>query len=215
MPSVLKSFLRLIGFMLILIIMFVKAADAQVIVTPSSSTTGTLELYTVKVPTEKSDPTIQIKLAIPSELVFEQYQPVAGWDVSLEKDDSGKIQSLTWIATGQGILPTQFQEFKFLAQNPKSGAKVSWNAYQYYQDGSIVEWTKNEGTDTPHTTTAIVTGHVMSDGSVMADNMMPSEPTHKSGTDPNLLVAIWLSAISVVLSTIALIIVVKQLRNKP
>jgi hypothetical protein len=36
--------------------------------------------------------------------------------------------------------------------------KIAWAAYQYYKEGSVVEWTKDEGTDTPHSITDIVAG---------------------------------------------------------
>ena len=33
---------------------------------------------------------------------------------------------------------------------------AAWNAYQYYKDGTIVEWTGDDDADTPHAITSIV-----------------------------------------------------------
>jgi uncharacterized protein YcnI len=109
----------------------------------------------MKVPVEKDVPTTKVTLKIPDGVEFEQYQPVPGWTVSEQKDASGKATSITWTATGEGILSGQFQQFTFVAKNPASRQKVAWDAYQYYTDGSIVEWAGEEGSDTPHSITEI------------------------------------------------------------
>jgi uncharacterized protein YcnI len=135
--------------------LFSVSASAHVSVKPSTSTTEAWETYTMKVPVEKDVPTTKVTLKIPDGVEFEQYQPVPGWTVSEQKDASGKATSITWTATGEGILSGQFQQFTFVAKNPASGQKVAWDAYQYYTDGSIVEWAGEEGSDTPHSITEI------------------------------------------------------------
>lgn len=50
----------------------------------------------------------------------------------------------------------QFQRFSFIAKNPSEEGEIAWNAYQYYEDGSIVEWVGAEDSETPHATTKIV-----------------------------------------------------------
>lgn len=134
---------------------FAASASAHVTVMPQTSTTGAWETYTVKVPVEKDVATTKVSLKIPSGLELEQYQPVPGWTFSEQKDSAGKVTSITWTATGEGILPGQFQQFTFVAKNPSSGQKAAWDAYQYYKDGSIVEWTGEEGSKTPHAITEI------------------------------------------------------------
>ncbi|MCQ6281203.1 DUF1775 domain-containing protein [Bacillus sp. EB600] len=66
--------------------------------------------------------------------------------------------SITFLATGEGILPGQFQQFVFTAKNPDRATKADWDAYQYYKDGSVVEWTGDEGSKSPHSITDIVKG---------------------------------------------------------
>lgn len=60
------------------------------------------------------------------------------------KDTAGKVKTVIWEATGEGILPGQFQRFTFVAKNPDKEQKIAWDAYQQYKDGEIVEWTGDE-----------------------------------------------------------------------
>ncbi|MBX5437838.1 MAG: YcnI family protein [Alicyclobacillaceae bacterium] len=131
-------------------------ASAHVTVWPQTSTAGAWEKYTVRVPTEKAVPTVKIVLKIPQGVTFEQYEAVPGWAVTEQKDGSGRVTSVTWSATGGGIAPGQFQEFAFVAQNPKQPESLAWDAYQYYRDGSIVEWTGPADAASPHSITHIV-----------------------------------------------------------
>ncbi|WP_231507676.1 DUF1775 domain-containing protein [Bacillus sp. UNC41MFS5] len=86
------------------------------------------------------------------------YQPVSGWKYSDEKDSKGLVKSFTFEATGEGILSGQFQQFTFVGKNPDNATKAAWDAFQYYKDGSIVEWTGDESSQSPHSITDIVAG---------------------------------------------------------
>ncbi|WAH38810.1 YcnI family copper-binding membrane protein [Alicyclobacillus dauci] len=132
-------------------------AFAHVIVTPAQSTVGAWEKYTMRVPCEKTDPTWKIVLKIPNGVEFEQYEPVPGWTVQTQKSGQSG-ETVTWSTSGTGIQPGQFDEFSFVAKNPTSPTKVAWDAYQYYKDGTIVEWTGDEGSSTPHSFTNILSG---------------------------------------------------------
>jgi uncharacterized protein YcnI len=137
--------------------LFASMASAHVEVTPKSSTTGEEETYTVKVPVEKEVATTKFTLKMPLGVEFDSYQPAAGWNFTTQKGSDGKVTSVTFAATGQGILPGQFQQFVFAVKNPDNAGKITWDAYQYYKDGSVVEWTGDEGSDAPHSITDIVT----------------------------------------------------------
>ncbi|OIK09081.1 hypothetical protein BIV60_24860 [Bacillus sp. MUM 116] len=136
---------------------FSSIASAHVTVVPKTSTTGAWETYTLKVPVEKNIPTTKITVKAPAGVEIMSYQPVPGWKYTAEKDSSGKVKNFTFEATGDGIQPGQFQQFVFVAKNPDKAAKAAWDAYQYYKDGSVVEWTGDEKSDTPHSITDIVT----------------------------------------------------------
>jgi uncharacterized protein YcnI len=153
-----KRFFKLLLPTVLGLFLFSSVASAHVKVAPATSSTGAWETYTVKVPTEKEVPTTKFTLKTPIGVEIESYQPVPGWNYSVEKDGSGKIKAFTFEATGQGILPGQFQQFTFVAKNPDKAMKVAWDAYQYYKDGSVVEWSGDEGSSAPHSITDIVTG---------------------------------------------------------
>jgi uncharacterized protein YcnI len=94
---------------------------------------------------------------IPSGITFEQYEALPGWSVTEQKDSSGNVSTVTWTATSGGIALSQFAEFSFVSQNPKTPEHAEWNAFQYYMGGSIVEWTGDKNAETPHSITTIMT----------------------------------------------------------
>lgn len=136
---------------------FSSIASAHVTVSPKTSATGAWETYTLKVPVEKDVATTKVTIKAPEGVEVMSYQPVPGWTYSAEKDTSGKVKTFTFEATGEGIQAGQFQQFVFVAKNPDKATKAAWDAFQYYKDGSIVEWTGGEGSDSPHSITDIVT----------------------------------------------------------
>ncbi|WP_066065980.1 YcnI family copper-binding membrane protein [Neobacillus soli] len=135
---------------------FSSIASAHVTVVPKTSATGAWETYTLKVPVEKEVATTKVTIKAPAGVEIMSYQPVPGWTYSSDKDAAGKVKSFTFDATGEGILPGQFQQFVFVAKNPDKATKAAWDAFQYYKDGSVVEWTGDEGADSPHSITDIV-----------------------------------------------------------
>lgn len=134
------------------LMLFAAVASAHVTVVPAESTTGAWETYTLKVPSEKESATTRVDLRIPEGAQFKQYEPAPGWEVTIEGN------KISWIATGKGILAGQFQRFYFTAQNPDTAGDIAWNAYQHYADGSLVQWSGEEGSATPHSVTEIVQG---------------------------------------------------------
>ncbi|WP_179031332.1 YcnI family copper-binding membrane protein [Paenibacillus kribbensis] len=138
-------------------LLFAGMASAHVTVKPSVSQPNAWETYTLKVPVEKNIPTTKVALKIPKEVVFKQYEPVPDWKVATEKDSSGKVTTVTWSAEKDGIQAGQYQRFSFVAQNANQNTEAAWDAFQYYSDGSIVEWTGDEGSNNPHSITKITT----------------------------------------------------------
>lgn len=141
----------------LLFILFTGTADAHVTVKPSQSTPDAWETYTIKVPVEKDLNTVKIALKIPEGVAFKQYRPVPEWNVELTTADDGTVTAVAWTAEGDGIGPGEFQQFDFVAQNPGEDAELAWDAFQYYSDGSVVEWTGAEDADRPHSLTVIST----------------------------------------------------------
>lgn len=130
-------------------------ASAHVTVSPGVSSPSAWETYSIKVPVEKDIPTVKVSLKIPDGLEFKQYRPISDWKVELTKDDAGKVTVVTWSSEGEGIGPGEFQQFEFVGKNPAEEADLAWDAFQYYSDGSIVEWSGEEGSDKPHSITKV------------------------------------------------------------
>ncbi|MGG2995230.1 YcnI family protein [Paenibacillus macerans] len=136
-------------------LLFAGVASAHVTVSPGASAPGAWQTYTIKVPVEKDIPTVKVALKIPDGVEFKQYRPIPDWGVELTKNDAGAVTAVTWSAEDGGIGPGEFQQFDFVAKNPDKAAEVAWDAFQYYSDGSVVEWTGGEGADYPHSLTVI------------------------------------------------------------
>ncbi|MBC1283112.1 DUF1775 domain-containing protein [Listeria welshimeri] len=145
---------KIISMLVVLLAVFVIPfqASAHVSVSPNESTVKSWETYTMKVPSEKEMASKKIVLKIAKGVSFESYEPVPGWTTTVDK----KNGTVTWQTEGNGIEKGQFQRFSFIAKNPSEEGDVAWNAYQYYEDGSIVEWVGAEDSETPHATTKIL-----------------------------------------------------------
>ncbi|MBC6140691.1 DUF1775 domain-containing protein [Listeria welshimeri] len=145
---------KIISMLVVLLAVFVIPfqASAHVSVSPNESTVKSWETYTMKVPSEKEMASKKIVLKIAKGVSFESYEPVPGWTTTIDK----KNGTVTWQTEGNGIEKGQFQRFSFIAKNPSEEGDVAWNAYQYYEDGSIVEWVGAEDSETPHATTKIL-----------------------------------------------------------
>jgi uncharacterized protein YcnI len=129
-------------------------------------------------------------------------------------DKDGHVKTVTWAATDEGIAAGQFQQFSFVAQNPKEETKVAWDAFQYYEDGEIVEWSGEEGSDLPHSVTEITVApkadaepadHGHEDEGDTNDSTTPDNSKDAATTeDGNQTLIITLAVISLILSIVAL-----------
>lgn len=194
------------------LMMFAAVASAHVTVSPAQSSTGAWETYTLKVPSEKDIATVQVDLRIPEGAEFKQYEPAPGWDVTVEGN------KVSWISSGEGILAGQFQRFYFTAKNPDTAGDIAWNAYQHYTDGSVVQWSGGEGSESPHSVTSIVQASgggshshgsmdMSNSGSMTMDehNAIMEEEGQSSSTSPMIYIALGISLLSFLLAAIALL----------
>ncbi|AJC25066.1 DUF1775 domain-containing protein [Bacillus velezensis] len=195
-----KKALLFISAVTLSLVGFTAAASAHVSVKPAESAAGSWETYTMKVPVEKNEPTTKVVLKMPAGVEFQQYQPIPGWKTSVSKH-ADKAVSVTWEAKDGGIQPGQFQQFTFVAKNPEKSGDAAWDAYQYYKDGSIVEWTGDEKADTPHSITKITKSASVTD----AHGAEQSNEESKSGVSALDIAAIVLSAAAIILSIAALV----------
>lgn len=202
---------RIIIPTVIALFFFSTLASAHVTVMPTTSTTGAWETYTVKVPVEKEMATTKITVKVPAGLEVMSYQPVPGWNYSTEKDANGKVKTFTFEATGDGILPGQFQQFVFVAKNPEKATKAPWDAFQYYKDGSVVEWTGDEGSDSPHAITDIVKATTADQTQAQHNEKTQTvKPDKTKTTEASNTLPLLLSGLAVLLSLAAIILAIRK-----
>lgn len=125
----------------------VGVARAHVTVNPDEVAPGTNLTFSVRVPTEKEEPTVSVRIEFPATLTVSRFQPKAGWQREVEKDASGRIAAVTW--SGGTIAADEYEDFTFAARTPEETGPLVFKAYQTYQGGETVEWVNEEGQDNP------------------------------------------------------------------
>ena len=117
------------------------SASAHAIVSPAIALDTKLQQFTLSVPTEKAKLfTTEIELTLPKGFSIDSYEPSPGWT------RTATSTTVTW--TG-GRIPTEEDAvFRFNAST--SGAKTYvFDVRQTYSDGSVVDWSGPESSDTP------------------------------------------------------------------
>ncbi|MDH2363185.1 YcnI family protein [Priestia megaterium] len=207
-----KQVTALLSTLVLSTIAFAGTASAHVVVYPQEATQGSYEKFTVRVPSEKDVPTTKVKIDIPKDVEISRFEPKEGWKYDIQKDSSGLITSVTWIATGTGLSSTEFGEFNMQGKVGDNAKKIVWKAYQTYKDGSTVAWEGPADAEAPASITTVVKGNgTEEDSHTPATN----QATEDNQTDNN----VSTSPLPVTLSIIALVLGIASLflslrRNK-
>jgi uncharacterized protein YcnI len=128
----------------------VARADAHGVISPPVAKSGTLQQFSLSVPTEKEKATTtKIELDVPSGFALDSYEPAPGWKRSVTQKGSGEnavVQKVVWSG---GRVPTEEDSvFHFNADATKSKT-YKFRVEQTYSDGSVVDWSGPEKSDTP------------------------------------------------------------------
>lgn len=130
------------------------AAYAHVGVRPKESAAGGTQKYTMRVPNEKTIPTVRIEAELPDAVEISAMDELPDWKLEQKKNASGKIVGAIW--SGSTIAPGQFVQITFEARNPSEPpATLVWKVVQIFEDGSRMEWTGPQGSRTPAAVTII------------------------------------------------------------
>jgi uncharacterized protein YcnI len=131
---------------------FASSAWAHAEISPPVAKAKTTELFALAVPTEKEGlTTTKVELTPPSGFEIDSFVPAASWKRDVQSTGSGsgeetQIQKVTWSG---GKVPTEEDAvFQFLA-NPDSSKTYEFKVRQTYSDGSVVDWSGPESSDTP------------------------------------------------------------------
>lgn len=116
-------------------------ASAHAIVSPAVALDKKLQQFTLSVPTEEAGAvTTQIELAVPAGFAIDSFEPSPGW----KRTAHGS--TVTWSG---GRIPTgEDAVFRFNAS--ASGARTyTFAVRQTYADGTVVDWSGPESSDSP------------------------------------------------------------------
>jgi uncharacterized protein YcnI len=127
------------------------SAFAHAELSPAVALQKHLQLFTLAVPTEKENATTsKVEFTPPSGFGIDSFVPSPpGWSRSVKSTGSGEettIEKVTW--TGGKVPTGEDAAFQFLA-SPDSAKTYSFQVRQTYSDGSVVDWTGPESSDTP------------------------------------------------------------------
>jgi uncharacterized protein YcnI len=108
------------------------------------------QVFTLAVPTEEENAvTTKIELTPPAGFAIDSFAPVPGWKREVQSTGSGEetaIQKVTW--SGGNAPHEEASMFQFLAATD-AAKTYSFKVRQTYSDGTVVDWSGPESSDTP------------------------------------------------------------------
>jgi uncharacterized protein YcnI len=126
------------------------AALAHAKISPPVALAKVGQVYTLAVPTEKEGAfTTQVELTPPPGFSIDSFVPAAGWTRKVRQTGSGEEAVITKVSWSGGHVATgDDAAFSFLGQ-PASAKTYTFGVRQTYSDGSVVDWSGDESSDTP------------------------------------------------------------------
>jgi uncharacterized protein YcnI len=168
-------------------LVFASSAWAHAHVSPPVALAKASTVFTLAVPTEKSGATTQVEFTPPSGFNIDSFVPSPGWKRTVQQSGSGENAVFTKVTWTGGSVPTgEDAAFSFLAE-PSSAKTYSFGVRQTYSDGSVVDWSGPESSDTP------------------APTLDARSSFGGSGSSTLALIALIVGAIGVVLGLVALL----------
>jgi uncharacterized protein YcnI len=157
-------------------------------VSPAVALSNHLQLFTLAVPTEKGNATTtKVELTPPSGFAIDSFVPSPGWTRKVQQSGSGEETQIHGVTWAGGSVPTQEDAvFQFLASTDKAQT-YTFKVRQTYSDGSVVDWTGPESSDTP------------------APTMEAKSSLGGGGTSTLAIVALAVGVVAIALSLLALV----------
>ena len=126
------------------------AASAHAHMSPPVALANEGQVFTLAVPTEKEDlSTTKIELIPPAGFSIDSFVPSPGWKRAVEQEGSGEdavVQKVIW--TGGNVPTGEVAAFQFLGSTD-AAKTYTFGVRQTYSDGSVVDWSGSESSDTP------------------------------------------------------------------
>jgi uncharacterized protein len=125
------------------------AALAHAHVSPPVTLAGGTQVYDLAVPNEEDVPITKLELTPRDGFSFSQPVPTPGWTIDVAKTGSGddaKVDKVTW--SGGSVPVGQAFVAQFLGRSDDPGT-FAFSVRQTYEDGTVVDWSGPESSDTP------------------------------------------------------------------
>ncbi|TML97267.1 MAG: DUF1775 domain-containing protein [Actinobacteria bacterium] len=131
-------------------LVFAGSALAHAAMSPSVALAKNLQLFSLAVPTEKeSATTTMVELTPPSGFSIDSFVPAPGWKRQTQTKGTGDNTTVEKVTWSGGKVPTEEDAlFQFLASAAASKT-YTFNVRQTYSDGTVVDWSGPESSDTP------------------------------------------------------------------
>jgi uncharacterized protein YcnI len=129
---------------------FTATAWAHAHVSPPVVLANEGQVFTLAVPTEKDGATTtSVELTPPQGFAIDSFVAAPGWKRTVAQTGSGDNATITKVTWTGGSVPTgEATNFQFLAGAGTSGS-YAFAVRQTYSDGTVVEWSGPESSDTP------------------------------------------------------------------
>jgi uncharacterized protein YcnI len=126
------------------------SAFAHAEISPAVALAKHLQLFTLAVPTEKENAsTTKVEFTPPSGFGIDSFVPSPGWTRNVKSTGSGESATVEKVTWSGGKVPTEEDAvFQFLASTD-AAKTYTFKVRQTYSDGSVVDWTGPESSDTP------------------------------------------------------------------
>jgi len=138
--------------LLVTLVALVSAAPAfaHAEVSPPFALKGKSQVFTLAVPTEKENATTtRVEFTPPAGFAIDSFLPSPGWSRHVQQTGSGEEATVTQVTWDGGKVPTgEDAAFSFLA-GADSSKTYTFSVRQTYSDGSVVDWSGPESSDTP------------------------------------------------------------------
>jgi periplasmic copper chaperone A len=125
-------------------------AFGHAVVSPPVVESGALQVFTLSVPTEREDRlTTGIELTVPKGFAIDSFAPARGWKRKVASTGSGEtavVNTVTW--TGGAVPTGEDAVFQFNA-TASTAQTYTFKVRQTYDDEAVVDWSGDEGSDTP------------------------------------------------------------------
>jgi uncharacterized protein YcnI len=128
----------------------VPSAFAHAHVSPPVVVAKEGQVFTLAVPTEKETAqTTSIELTPPDGFSIDSFVAAPGWKRDVQTSGSGESAVVTRVTWSGGKVPAgEATAFQFLA-SADSAKSYTFKVRQTYSDGSVVDWSGSESSDTP------------------------------------------------------------------